>query len=79
MERIDSHQNFWNYDPGRQNWKIDEMEILKKDYSPEHLTPLLKDCNLQGSIAVQASQTGDENGFLVQLTGKNKGFPACHS
>lgn len=71
MERIDSHQHFWNYDPDRQSWMTDSMEILKKDYGPQDLALLLEECQLQGSVAVQASQTEDENEFLLKLAEKN--------
>jgi L-fuconolactonase len=70
MERIDSHQHFWNYDPSRQTWMTEEMEVLKKDFSPGELSILLKECQLQGSIAVQASQTESENQFLLDLAEK---------
>ncbi len=71
MERIDSHQHFWNYDPARQTWMTEEMQILKKDYGPNDLSVLLKQCQLQGSVAVQASQTEAENEFLLDLAEKN--------
>ncbi len=71
MERTDSHQHFWNYDPVRQDWMTEEMGILKKDYLPEDLMPLLDECELQGSVAVQASQTEEENEFLLNLAENN--------
>lgn len=71
MERIDSHQHFWKYDPKRQNWMTDEMDLLKKDYGPQDLFVLLEQCQLQGSVAVQASQTEDENDFLLNLAENN--------
>ncbi len=71
MERIDSHQHFWKYDPVRQDWMTDEMDILKKDYRPQDLFVLLEQCQLQGSVAVQASQTEDENDFLLNLAENN--------
>lgn len=71
MERIDSHQHFWKYDPHRQNWMTDEMDVLKKDYGPRDLAVLLNQCGLQGCVAVQASQTEDENEFLIQLAEEN--------
>src|SRR6476661_5713388 len=67
MDRIDSHQHFWKYDPSRHIWMTDEMQILKKDYSPFDLEVLLGECGLQGSIAIQASQTESENEFLLEL------------
>lgn len=71
MERIDSHQHFWNYDPARQTWMTGEMEILKKDYGPQDLQILLEACELEGSVAVQASQTEEENDFLLALAAAN--------
>jgi L-fuconolactonase len=67
MERLDSHQHFWKYDPVRQNWMTGEMEVLKKDYGPQDLAGLLNKCEIQGSIAVQASQTENENEYLLDL------------
>jgi L-fuconolactonase len=71
MERIDSHQHFWKYDSKRQNWMTDEMDLLKKDYTPQDLFELLQQCQLQGSVAVQASQTEAENDFLLNLAENN--------
>ena len=71
MERLDSHQHFWNYDPDRQSWMNNDMGVLKKDYGPKDLSPLLDECQIQGSIAVQASQTEEENEFLLDLADKH--------
>jgi L-fuconolactonase len=70
MERIDSHQHFWNYHPSRHLWMNESMAVLKKDFSPEDLEPLLKSCNLNGCIAVQASQTEEENEYLMELSNR---------
>lgn len=67
MERIDSHQHFWNYDRNRQVWMNEDMEVLKKDFGPKDLEPLLKKCNLDGCVAVQASQSEAENDFLLKM------------
>ncbi len=67
MIRIDSHQHFWKYDPSLHTWMTREMEVLKTDFGPADLAPLLEECQLQGSIAVQASQTEAENMFLLDL------------
>ena len=71
MLRIDSHQHFWNYDPGCHIWMTAEMSVLKKDYGPQDLSVLLEQCHLQGSVAVQASQSEAENEFLLQLAEHN--------
>ncbi len=68
MERIDSHQHFWNYNPSKHVWINDSMAVLKKDFFPEDLEPLLKSCNFNGCIAVQASESEEENEFLLGLS-----------
>jgi len=65
--RIDSHQHFWCYDPQEYNWIGSGMEVLKKDYLPVDLQPLLDHSELDGSIAVQARQTLEETQFLLGL------------
>lgn len=72
MERIDSHQHFWKYDPSRQDWMTGDMQILKKDYGFDELAVLLNQCGLHGSVAVQASQTEAENDFLLGLAEEHR-------
>ena len=67
IERIDSHQHFWNYHPSRQVWINDDMPGLKKDFSPQDLEIELKKCNLNGCVAVQANQAEEENNYLLHL------------
>lgn len=45
----------------------DEMQVLKRNYLPEDLLPLLQQSGVDGCIAVQASQTREENDFLLGL------------
>jgi len=71
MERVDSHQHFWKYDPARYSWMTEEMDLLKKDYGPKDLAVLLAQCDLHGSVAVQASQSEEENEFLLDLAESN--------
>jgi L-fuconolactonase len=70
-QRIDSHQHFWHYDPAKHIWMNEQMGILKTDYLPSDLEPLLKSCGLDGCIAVQANQAEIENEFLLELAEKN--------
>jgi len=36
MDRIDSHQHFWNYDPAKHVWMNDDMALLKRDSVSGH-------------------------------------------
>jgi len=69
--RIDSHQHFWKYDPLKHGWMNDKMGILKENYLPSDLEPHLKNCDLDGCLAIQASQTEDENAFLLDLANQH--------
>ena len=53
---IDSHQHFWKYNPVRDSWIDDSMEVIRKDFLPKDLKPILDTNNVDGCIAVQADQ-----------------------
>jgi L-fuconolactonase len=62
---IDAHQHFWHYDPNKHVWMSEAMGVLKKDYLPTDLAPLLQNCAINGCVAVQANQAEEENTFLL--------------
>lgn len=65
--RIDSHQHFWQYNPSDYVWMTDEHNVIRRDFLPETLAPLLAAGNIDGTIAVQARQQIEETEFLLQL------------
>jgi L-fuconolactonase len=65
--RIDAHQHFWRYRPETHGWISDRMPMLKRDFLPADLEPLLRAAGFTGCIAVQAAQTLEETRFLLQL------------
>ncbi len=67
MRKIDAHQHFWHYTPEQYPWISDQMAVLKKDYLPANLHPLLKSSGFEGCVAVQASQHTAETEFLLKL------------
>jgi L-fuconolactonase len=71
IQHIDSHQHFWQYDPAKHVWMDDRMGIIKRDFLPADLLPNLKNCGLEGCIAVQANQSEVENVFLLKLAAEN--------
>ena len=70
MVRIDAHQHFWKYDPVKHSWINDEMWVIRRDYSPADLLPLLQAAEMDGCVAVQVNQTEDENKELLALAGQ---------
>jgi L-fuconolactonase len=69
--KIDSHQHFWKFDPIRDSWIDDSMAIIRKDFYPKDLEPILNKHNFNGCIAVQADQSETETEFLLDLAEKN--------
>lgn len=66
MLKIDAHQHFWVYDAVRDSWISEEMAVLRKDYLPEDLLPVLQQHQFDGCVVVQSDQSNAEN--LFQLT-----------
>jgi len=65
--RIDAHQHFWEYQPARDTWITDDMSVLRQNYLPQDLHPLLQDREIDSSVVVQADQSDAETDFLIQL------------
>lgn len=64
--KLDSHQHFWRYNVAQYPWMQPSWPI-RRDFLPPDLKPLLDDAGLDGSIAVQARQSLEENRFLLAL------------
>ena len=67
MVRIDAHQHFWHFDAVRDAWITADMAAIRRDFLPSDLAPLLQQHNLDGCVAVQASQTEAETDWLLTL------------
>lgn len=66
MLKIDSHQHFWKYEESMSDWITADMAVLRRDFMPEDLEPLLKESDIDGCVVVQVNQSQEEN--LFQLT-----------
>ena len=56
--RIDAHQHFWKYDPVTHSWIDDAMWVIRRDYSPADLLPLLQAAGMDGCVTVQVESDG---------------------
>lgn len=65
--RIDSHQHFWLYDPVKDAWITDDMNVIQRNFLPNDISKTLKDNRIDGVVAVQADQSVRETKFLVEL------------
>lgn len=70
MQKIDAHQHFWKFDPIRDNWITDEMSVIRKDFLPQYLEPLLQQNGFDGCVTIQSEQSENEN--LFQLANAEK-------
>jgi L-fuconolactonase len=71
MQKIDSHQHFWKFDPVRDSWITSDMHVIQKDFLPKNLQPLLAKNGFDGCVAVQANQSIAETNFLLELAAEN--------
>lgn len=69
---IDAHQHFWKYDPQGHSWIGDSMSVLKRDFLPADLAPILGSNRVDGTIAVQAQTSSAETEFLLSLAQSSK-------
>jgi L-fuconolactonase len=65
--RIDAHHHLWRYDPAEFGWINEKMSVLRRNFLPADLQPLLDRAGIAGAIAVQARQTLEETLWLLQL------------
>lgn len=72
MPKIDSHQHFWKFDPARDAWITEDMEVIRRDFLPPDLGPVLNANNIDGCVAVQADQSYAENDFLLGLAAEHE-------
>lgn len=68
---IDSHVHFWKFNPVRDAWITKDMTVIRKDFLPEDFSFYLNENSIDGCIAVQADQSDEETGFLVNLAKEN--------
>jgi L-fuconolactonase len=66
MLKIDAHNHFWKFDPVRDSWITEEMDVIRKDFLPKDLLPVLQQHGFDGCIVVQSDQSEKENDLQLQ-------------
>ncbi len=69
--KIDAHQHFWKYNPIRDAWIDDSMKVIRRDFLPQDLKPIIEANNIDGCISVQADQSETETEFLLNCAQEN--------
>jgi L-fuconolactonase len=70
--RIDSHQHYWNPDLIPYPWMPPAPSLLRRNYLPQDLEPILQANQFDGSIVVQAAQVPAEATWLLNLAAQHK-------
>jgi L-fuconolactonase len=68
---IDAHQHFWKYNPVRDAWITEDMQVIRRDFLPEDLQPTLEKEQVAGTVAVQADESEQETEWLLELAGRH--------
>lgn len=71
MLKIDAHQHCWQFDPVRDSWITGEMSVIRRDFMPADLLPVLQHNGLGGTVLVQTCHTEDDNRFMLKLADEN--------
>lgn len=67
---IDSHVHFWNYHPIKDAWITEEMQVIRRDFTPKMLDAIFRENGVSGCVAVQADQSEVETDFLVKYASR---------
>jgi len=74
MLKIDAHQHCWQFDPVRDSWITGEMSVIRRDFMPADLLPVLQHNGLDGTVLVQTCHAEDDNRFMLKLADENDLF-----
>ncbi|MFC3798641.1 amidohydrolase family protein [Cohnella sp. GCM10012308] len=66
--RIDAHQHYWSIARTDYGWLTPDKGILYRNYGPETLVPLMSECGIDATIAVQAAPSVEETRYLLRLS-----------
>jgi L-fuconolactonase len=68
---VDAHHHFW--DPARADypWLTDELEAIRRAFTPEDLAPLLAATGVDATVLVQTRSSLDETGDFLATAAAN--------
>jgi L-fuconolactonase len=70
--RIDAHQHYWDLTRLDYAWMPPGDSILRRNYLPEDLEPVLRDHHFEGSVVVQANVVLEETWWLLDLAARHE-------
>jgi L-fuconolactonase len=70
--RIDSHQHFWDLERLNYPWMPPGENVLRRNYLPEDLWPILEENRFDGCVTVQANTVLEETWWLLELAERHE-------
>jgi len=68
---IDAHHHLWKYTTADYGWISPQQTVIRRDFLPEILEPLMHHFGIEGTVAVQARQSLEETAWLLELGAKH--------
>ncbi len=68
---VDSHQHFWEVGRFEYPWLTPRTEVLRRNFLPADLRPLLREARVDRTVVVQAHQSLAEARWLLELAAAN--------
>jgi L-fuconolactonase len=69
--RIDAHQHFWDITKLDYPWMPPGDSVLRRNYLPADIAPILQQHNFDGTVVVQANVVIEETWWLLDLATHN--------
>lgn len=68
---IDAHHHLWHYNPRDYAWMTGSMAPLRRDFLISELQTVMRESDVEGTVAVQARQTIEETEWLLDLADRH--------
>ena len=68
---IDAHHHLWTYSAAEYGWIAPDQQVIRRDFLPGDLEPLMHHFGIEGTVAVQARGTLEETAWLLGLADKH--------
>ena len=70
--RIDAHQHYWDVSRLEYAWMPPGESVVRRNYLPADLEPVLADHHFDGSVVVQANFVMEETWWLLELAARHE-------
>ena len=68
---VDSHHHFWDISRLEYPWMPPGPSVVRRNYLPDDLKPLIDEAGIQKTVLVQAQQSLEEANFLLDIAEAN--------